>query len=129
MKEPVYPQNVQRPAAPYSPAIVHPAAARTVYVSGQLGADPQTGELPDSFEAQAEQALRNVEAILLAAGSSLAATVKVTVLMADMADFAVLNAIYGRFFPEPRPARTAFQAAALPRNARIEIEAVAIIEG
>ena len=128
MKEPIYPANAPRPIAPYSPAVRCPATAATVYVSGQLGADPATGELPAGVEAQAEQALRNLETVLVAAGCSRASVVKVTVFLKDMGDFASVNVIYGRFFPEPYPARTAIEVARLPRDAMIEIEAIALVE-
>lgn len=115
------------PAAvgPYSQAV---EAGGTVYVSGQVPLVPATGQLVDGgIQAQAEQALRNVGAILEAAGLGYADVVKTTVLLADIADFAAVNEVYARFFTGPvLPARAAFQVAALPLGAGVEIEAVAV---
>ncbi len=117
------------PAAvgPYSQAVI---AGQTVYVSGQLGIDPATAQLvgPDTA-VQARQALANIKAILEAAGSSLDQVVKATVYLADINDFAAVNEIYAASFPGPDyPARAAFQVAALPLAARIEIEAIALVD-
>lgn len=115
------------PAAvgPYSQAV---EAGGTVYVSGQVPLVPATGQLVDGdIQAQAEQALRNIGAILEAAGLGYADVVKTTVLLADIADFAAVNEVYARFFTGPvLPARAAFQVAALPLGAGVEIEAVAV---
>jgi len=109
---------------PYSPAI---ATDDLVFCSGQLGVDPATGELvPDGVEAQAGQAIRNLEALLDAAGCSLADVVKTTCFLADINDFQRFNAIYAPFWPDPPPARSTFQVAALPRGALVEIEAIAV---
>jgi len=116
----------QAPAAigPYSQAAV---AGDFVFVSGQLGVDPGTGEFKgESAAEQAEQALQNLRAVLEAAGASMQGLVQVTVYLADMADFAEVNAVYERLVPAPYPARVCVQAAALPKNARIEIAAVAV---
>ena len=108
---------------PYSQAI---AAGGLLFCSGQLGLDPATGELADGVEAQAERSLRNLMAVLDAAGLGPADVAKTTVFLADMADFATVNAVYGRFFPDPPPARSTVQVAALPKAGRVEIEAVAV---
>jgi 2-iminobutanoate/2-iminopropanoate deaminase len=108
---------------PYSPAI---ATDDLVFCSGQLGVDPATGELRDGVEAQAEQVIRNLEALLDAAGCSLADVVKTTCFLADINDFQKFNAVYAPFWPDPPPARSTFQVAALPRGARVEIEAIAV---
>jgi 2-iminobutanoate/2-iminopropanoate deaminase len=108
---------------PYSQAI---AAGGLLLCSGQLGLDPTTGELVDGVEAQAERALRNLMAVLDAAGLGPADVAKTTVFLADMADFATVNAVYARFFPDPPPARSTVQVAALPKAGRVEIEAVAV---
>jgi 2-iminobutanoate/2-iminopropanoate deaminase len=108
---------------PYSQAI---AAGGLLFCSGQLGLDPATGELVDGVEAQAERSLRNLMAVLDAAGLGPADVAKTTVFLADMADFATVNAVYGRFFPDPPPARSTVQVAALPKAGRVEIEAVAV---
>ena len=126
MKEPVFAENAPQPIAPYSPAVRCPSGSRLIFASGQLGADPVTGELPEGIEAQTEQALRNLENILKAAGASLASVVKANVYLKDMNDFASMNKVYGEIFPEPFPARTAVEVARLPRDAMVEIEAIAI---
>jgi len=114
------------PAAigPYSQAIV---VDEVVFCSGQIGLDPTTGEVvAGGVEAEAERALRNLAAVLDAAGVSLDDVVKTTIFLADMADFTAVNAVYARHMPDPPPARSTFAVAALPRGARIEVEAVAI---
>jgi 2-iminobutanoate/2-iminopropanoate deaminase len=109
---------------PYSPAI---ATDDLVFCSGQLGVDPATGELVrDGVEAQAAQAIRNLEALLAAAGCTLADVVKTTCFLADINDFQKFNAVYAPFWPDPPPARSTFQVAALPRGAQVEIEAIAV---
>jgi 2-iminobutanoate/2-iminopropanoate deaminase len=112
------------PAAigPYSQAIV---ADGTVYCAGQIGLDPATGELAEGLEAQAERALRNLTAVLDAAGATLADVVKTTLFLADMGDFTAVNAIYGTFMPDPPPARSTVAVAGLPKGALVEIEAIA----
>ena len=112
------------PAAigPYSQAI---AAGDLVFCSGQLGLDPVTGELAEGVEAQAERAMRNLAAVLDAAGLTLSDVVKTTIFLADMGDFAAVNAVYGRQIPDPPPARSTVQVAALPKGGRVEIEAIA----
>jgi 2-iminobutanoate/2-iminopropanoate deaminase len=97
-----------------------------VFCSGQIGLEPATGALVEGVEAQAEQALTNLAAVLGAAGARLEDVVKTTVFLADMADFATVNAVYARRVPEPHPARSTVAVAALPRGARVEIEAVAV---
>ena len=117
--------------APNAPAAVGPychakLAGNTLYTSGQLGLIPATGELPQGVEAQATQALDNLSAVLAAAGMTCADVVKTTVFLADMGDFAAINAIYAKYFPGEAPARSCVQAAALPKGALFEIEAVAV---
>jgi 2-iminobutanoate/2-iminopropanoate deaminase len=114
------------PAAigPYSQAIV---AGGLVFCAGQIGLDPSTGELADGVEAQADRALRNLAAVLDGAGCDMADVAKTTVLLADMDDFRVVNEIYARHMADPPPARSTFAVAALPRGARIEIEAIATL--
>jgi reactive intermediate/imine deaminase len=115
------------PAAigPYSQAI---RAGDTVYVSGQIGLDPATGTLRDGIEAQSRQVFANLKAVAEAAGGSLDQIVKLTVLLADLADFAKVNEIMAAQFRQPYPARATYQVAALPRGARIEVEAVLVLE-
>lgn len=112
------------PAAigPYSQAIV---ADGTVYCAGQIGLDPATGELVEGLEAQAERALRNLTAVLDAAGATLADVVKTTIFLADMDDFTAVNAIYGTFMPDPPPARSTIAVVGLPKGALVEVEAIA----
>jgi 2-iminobutanoate/2-iminopropanoate deaminase len=112
---------------PYSQAI---RADGYLFCSGQLGLDPATGEFAAAdVAAQAEQALRNLVAVLEVAGLSFADVVKTTIFLADMADFATVNGIYGRFVTDPPPARSTVAVAALPRGGRVEIEAIARIAG
>lgn len=114
------------PAAlgPYSQAI---GAGRLVFCSGQVGLDPVSGELAgDDIAAQAERALRNLQAVLDAAGLGFADVVKTTCFLADMGDFSAFNEVYGRFVTDPPPARSTFAVAALPKGARVEIEAIAV---
>ena len=118
--------NAPAAVGPYSQAIV---AGDLVFTAGQLGLDPATGTLVDGVEAQAEQVLRNIAAILEAAGLSMADIVKTSVFLADMADFATVNGIYAKHMPDPPPARSTYAVAALPRGARIEIEAIARRQG
>ena len=116
----------QAPAAigPYSQAV---QAGGSIYVSGQLPINPATGEFAGAdIRAQARQSLENIKAILAAAGTDMAHVVKTTVLLQDMADFAAMNEVYAEYFSEPYPARTAFQVAKLPKDALVEIEAVAV---
>jgi 2-iminobutanoate/2-iminopropanoate deaminase len=114
------------PAAlgPYSQAIV---AGGFVFCSGTPGIDPATGWLPDGIQAQTEQALRNLEAILTAAGASLSTLVKTTIFYADVEDFPVINEVYARHMPDPAPARSAPANVALPRGLLISIDAIAVI--
>ena len=116
--------------APNAPAAVGPYChARlvdgTLYTSGQIGLIPDTGELAQGVEAQATQALDNLKAVLRAAGMGMEDVVKTTVFLADIGDFAAINAIYAEYFPGDPPARSCVQAAALPKGALFEIEAVA----
>lgn len=114
------------PAAigPYSQAI---AAGNTVYVSGQLPIDPATGAFAGSdIAAQTRQSLTNLKNILNAAGADMCDVVKTTVYLANIADFAAMNAVYAEFFSVPYPARAAFEVACLPKNALVEIECVAV---
>ncbi len=110
-------------AGAYSQAI---ATDDLVFCAGQLGTDPVTGELADGVEAQTERVLRNLEAVLDAAGCTLADVVKTTCFLADIDDFAAFNAVYARFMGDPAPARSTFQVAALPKGGRVEIEAIAV---
>lgn len=108
---------------PYSQGI---DAGNLVFVAGQVGRDPQTGELPDGIEAQTERVMKNIAAILDAAGLTFADVAKTTVLLVDINDFEAVNAIYARYVSDPQPARATYAVAALPRGALVEIEAFAV---
>lgn len=119
-------QTDSAPAAigPYSQAI---RANGFVFVSGQIPIQPETGEfVPGGIAEQTEQVLKNLSAVLEAAGSSLLQVVKTTVFLADMKEFSEMNQVYGKYFGDTPPARATVAAAGLPRNARVEIEAVAL---
>lgn len=114
------------PAAigPYSQAVEH---GGVVYCSGQIALDPATGQLVDGGTAvEAERVLQNLQAVLAAAGCGFADVVRVTIYLVDLADFATVNEAYGRYVREPYPARATVGVAALPRGARVEIDAIAI---
>ena len=109
---------------PYSQAI---EANGFVFVSGQIPLDPATGAfVPGGVDAQAEQSLKNLQAVLSAAGCSLGDVVKTTVFLTNMQDFAFVNAVYAKFFEQECPARSAVQVGALPKGAMVEIEAIAV---
>ena len=117
------------PAAigPYSQAI---ATGELIFCSGQVALDPASGELVgDDVRAQTRRALENLSGVLRAGGSSLADVVKTTVFLVDMGDYAAMNEVYGEFFSSEAPARSAVAVAALPRGARVEVEAIALRRG
>lgn len=122
----VTPPGAPTPVGPYSPAVV---VGDLVYVSGQAGRDPATREIAPDIEAQTEQTLRNIEAILKGAGSSLSRVVRCGVFLVDIKEFAKMNAVYGRVFGAHRPARTTVEVSALPEpSLRVEIDAVALVD-
>ncbi len=115
--------NAPAAVGPYSQAIV---AGGLVFCAGQGAIDPQTQEVQrGSIEAETERTLRNLGAVLDAAGCTFADVVKTTVFLIDMDDFAAMNGVYAGFFPDPPPARTTVQVAALPKGFKVEIEAIA----
>lgn len=122
-KEIIHAKNAPAAVGPYSHAV---KMGDILMTSGQVGFIPETGELPEGVEAQAEQALKNLEAVLAAAGCTTADVVKTVVFLADMNDFATVNAIYAKHFTEEEPARSCVQVAKLPKGALVEVEAVAI---
>jgi 2-iminobutanoate/2-iminopropanoate deaminase len=125
MKKEIRTDKAPKAIGPYSQAIV---ANGFVFVSGQIPVDPASGELnTGSIEDQARLVLRNLSAVLEAAGCSLDNVVKSGVFLADMNDFAKMNAVYAEFFKAPFPARAAVQAARLPKDVRIEIEVIAVL--
>lgn len=108
---------------PYSQAII---VGDMVYTAGQIALDPHTKDIvSDDVVEQTEQVMKNLAAVLKAAGSSLGGVVKTTVFLSDMADFAAMNEVYGKHFGDHKPARSTVQAAGLPRNVKVEIEVVA----
>jgi 2-iminobutanoate/2-iminopropanoate deaminase len=123
-REAVSTDDAPQAIGPYSQAIV---ANGFVFCSGTAGIDPATGVAPDGIEEQTELALRNLEAVLNAAGASLETVVKTTIFYADVGDFAAINAIYARYMPDPPPARSAPANVSLPRNLLISIDAIAVL--
>lgn len=118
-------QHAPAAIGPYSQAI---RVGNFLFASGQLGLDPKTGKLQEGVEAQARQALANVKSVLEAAGSSPDKVVKTTLFLANMGDFAKVNAIYGEVFQHEPPARSTVQVAALPLGGLVEIEVIALVE-
>jgi 2-iminobutanoate/2-iminopropanoate deaminase len=117
--------NLPSPVGPYSPGVT---AGNLVFVSGQAGRDPATGEIAPDVEAQTEQTLKNIAAILEAAGSNLSLVIRCGVFLIDIGDFQKMNGVYARMFGGHRPARTTVQAAALPEpGLLVEIDAVALV--
>jgi 2-iminobutanoate/2-iminopropanoate deaminase len=117
--------NLPSPVGPYSPGIT---AGNLVFVSGQAGRDPATGEIAEDVEAQTEQTLKNIAAILEAAGSDLSHVIRCGVFLIDIGDFQKMNGVYARVFGGHRPARTTVQVAALPEpGLLVEIDAVALV--
>ena len=126
MKEIVATERAPRAIGPYSQAV---RSGNFLFASGQIPIDPATGEfVAGGITEQTEQVMRNVSAILEAAGAGLQQVVKTTVFLVDMDDFTAMNEVYARFFGEDPPARATVQAARLPRDARVEIEAIAILD-
>ncbi|HEY0049094.1 MAG TPA: RidA family protein [Pyrinomonadaceae bacterium] len=125
MKEIISTEKAPGAIGPYSQAV---KTGNMVFLSGQIPIDPQTGEfVAGGVAEQTEQVLKNLSAVLEAAGTSLNDVVKTTVFLADMNDFTAMNEVYARYFSENKPARATVQAARLPRDARVEIECIAII--
>jgi len=125
MREIVSTDKAPGAIGPYSQAI---KTGGMIYCSGQIPIDPVTGEfVSNEISEQTEQVLKNLSAVLEAGGTSLANVVKTTVFLADMSDFAAMNEIYGKYFGENKPARATVQAARLPRDAKVEIECIAVV--
>ena len=126
VKEIIATERAPRAIGPYSQAV---RAGNLIFASGQIPIDPATGEfVSGEIAEQTEQVLRNISAVFEAAGASLNQVVKTTVFLADMDDFTAMNDVYARFFGEHRPARATVQAARLPRDAKVEIEAIAWVD-
>ena len=124
MKQAISTEKAPSAIGPYSQGI---KAGNLVITSGQLPLDPATGAFPEGIEAQTRQSLTNCKAVLEAAGATMANVAECTVLLDDINDFAGMNEVYGEFFSEPYPARAAFEVAALPKAAKVEIKAVAYL--
>ena len=122
MKQIISTPNAPQAIGPYSQAV---EANGFVFVSGQIPIVPATGQMPDGIEAQTEQVMRNIGAILEAAGLTYSNVAKTTVLLKSIADFATMNGIYAKYFTADCPARAAFEVAALPKGALIEVEVIA----
>ena len=123
MKEAIVTANAPAAIGPYAQAVKE---GDLVFVSGQLPVDPKTGEFPsDNIQEQTRQSMENIKSVLQEAGYDMDRVLKTTVYLADIADFAAANEVYAEYFNEPYPARAAFQVAALPKGAKVEIEAIA----
>lgn len=124
MKKAIHTPNAPAAIGPYSQAVW---GGDTLYISGQIPLVPATGEFAGTtIEAQTEQSLNNIKAILESQGMDMSNIVKTSVLLQDIGDFAAMNGVYAKFFGEEPPARAAFQVAALPKGALVEIEAIAV---
>lgn len=125
--EKVFTNAAPAPIGPYSQGVV--VNGTFVYTAGQIPLDPASGELVDGdIKEQTRQTLKNLEKILLEARSSLRSVIKTTVFLKDMSEFAAMNEVYGEFFNESAPARSAVEVARLPKDVRVEIEAIALVE-
>ncbi len=124
MREIIHTTAAPAAIGPYNQAV---RAGNFVFASGQLGLDPATGALAEGVEAQARQALANLQAVLEAAGATFADVVKTTIFLTDMGDFQVVNTIYAAAFAADPPARSTVQVAALPRGGAVEIEMIAYL--
>ena len=122
-KEAIHSKHAPAALGPYSQGV---RAGDTVYLSGQIGLDPATGVLVEGIDAQAHQVFKNLRAVAQAAGGELDDIVKLSILMADLADFAKVNEIMATYFKPPYPARATYQVAALPKAASIEVEAILV---
>jgi 2-iminobutanoate/2-iminopropanoate deaminase len=123
----IFTDKAPAPIGPYSQAVlVH---EKMIFTAGQIPFDPSTGKIVDGdIKAQTRQVLKNVEAVLIAGGASLKSVVKTTVFLKDMNDFAAMNEVYAEFLNAAAPARSAVEVARLPRDVRVEIEAIAVLE-
>lgn len=125
-KEIIRSEHAPQPIGPYSAAVRY---GNIVYTAGQIGIDPQTGEIvPGGIETETRQVLTNLQNLLAAAGTSLEQVVKTTVFMRDLSEFNQMNQVYAEFFKNDFPARSTVQVSALPKGAAVEIEAVAMID-
>ncbi|MDR2354095.1 MAG: RidA family protein [Deltaproteobacteria bacterium] len=123
MPNPISTSKAPAAIGPYSQAI---SSDKLLFVSGQLPLDPQ-GQIPNDIETQVKNSLQNIQNILESAGTSLAKVLKVGIFLTDLNDFQAANTVYATFFKEPYPARTTVQVAALPKGAKVEIDAIAVL--
>lgn len=123
MKKAIVAKNGVKPLGPYSPAVL---VSDSLYVSGQLGVDPNTNKLVDGIEAQTNQSLTNIKNLLLEVGMDMNHIVKTTVFLSDINNFAKMNEVYATYFGEVCPARSCFEVSKLPNGGLVEIEAIAI---
>ena len=128
-REPISTAGAPKAIGPYSQGI-SARGQRTIYCSGQIPLDPQTGELVGAGDLKVEthRVMQNLEAVLKAAGASLASVVKTTIYLTDLSSFALVNEVYASYFPSAPPARATVQVAGLPKGAQVEIDAVAIAD-
>lgn len=127
-REVIHTDDAPKAIGPYSQAIRIDAGGKLVYTSGQIPLDPATGQIVGGGDvvAEAEQVMKNLEAVLAAAGTGFDRVVKTTIFLTDLGDFAKVNEVYGRRFPTAPPARSTVQVAALPRGVKVEIEVLAL---
>jgi len=123
MKKIIYTENAPQAIGPYSQAV---EINGTLYISGQIPVDPKTGKMPEGIQAQTEQVMKNIGAILKAAGYSYENVIKSTCLLSDMANFKAMNEVYGSYYKENPPARAAYGVVQLPLGALVEIETIAV---
>ncbi len=126
MKQSLQTPNAPAAIGPYSQGIAA-SGQKLIFLSGQLPVDPVTNTMPDGIQEQTKQALANLAAVLASAGADFSHVVKTTVFLKDMADFAAMNEVYASFFKAPFPARACVEVARLPKDAKVEIEAVAVL--
>jgi 2-iminobutanoate/2-iminopropanoate deaminase len=128
MRTPISSDEAPKAIGPYSQGIAA-QGARTLFLSGQIPLDPRTGELvPGGIEDQTRRVMENLRGVLVAGGAGFQHVVKTTIFLADLADFAKVNEVYGAYFTANPPARATVQVAALPRGARVEIAAIAVVD-
>jgi 2-iminobutanoate/2-iminopropanoate deaminase len=128
MRTPISSDEAPKAIGPYSQGIAA-QGARTLFLSGQIPLDPRTGELvPGGIEDQTRRVMENLRGVLVAGGAGFQHVVKTTIFLADLADFAKVNEVYGGYFSANPPARATVQVAALPRGARVEIDAIAVVD-
>jgi 2-iminobutanoate/2-iminopropanoate deaminase len=127
--ETIVTSDAPKAIGPYAQAVAVAAPGRMIFCSGQIPLDPVTGEIvaAGDIRGQTERVMRNLSAVLAAAGASLAAVVKTTVYLTDLQEFAAVNEIYGRYFPDRPPARATVEVAGLPRGVAVEIDAIAVV--